>query len=265
MKVVKTMKKKVAFLFGLLLVLICLSTAVAEETVTPADQPFQNTAVEQAHLIAQEKLNKDYVYDPRLFTCILQAETDEAFEFAFNWVYSTVAIYTVSVPADLDADRIEVTYNTDYSMDFYYTELCAYFCPEGGFFGDWTIEQKAWLSSIIDAHWELEVFRTYSINPEYLPYKNLFFVRLLEREHCGLPDENSISEEAAVSIATQYAEQDRTLSSIKPWKKIQRFYFINDPNKPVWCIRFWKNIDNVYDVTINAYTGEIQKVSEMEQ
>ena len=90
-------------------------------------------------------------------------------------------------------------------------------------------------------------------------------MRLLEREQCGLPDENSISEEAAVSIATQYAEQDRTLSSIKPWKKIQRFYFINDPNKPVWCIRFWKNIDNVYDVTINAYTGEIQKVSEMEQ
>lgn len=116
------MKKRIVFLFGLLLVLICLSTAVAEDAVTPADQPFQNEAIEQAHLIAQAKLKKDYVYDPRLFTCILKAETDEAFEFTFNWVYSTVAIYTVSVPSDLDENHIEVIYNTDYSMDFYYLE-----------------------------------------------------------------------------------------------------------------------------------------------
>lgn len=258
------MKKKLAFLFALFLVLIFLSTSTIAETVTPADQPFQNEAIEHAHLIAQEKLKKDYVYDPRLFTCILKAETDEAFEFTFNWVYSTVAIYTVSVPADLDENHIEVIYNTDYSMDFYYTELCACFCPQGGLFGDWTIEQKAWLSSIIDAHWELEVFRTYSMNPEYLPYKDLFFKRLLERERCGLPDENSIAEEVALSIATQCVEQDKALSSLKPWKKIQTFYLINNPNKPVWCIRFWKN-NNVYDVTLDAYTGEIQKISEMER
>lgn len=129
------MKKRIVFLFGLLLVLICLSTAVAEDAVTPADQPFQNEAIEQAHLIAQAKLKKDYVYDPRLFTCILKAETDEAFEFTFNWVYSTVAIYTVSVPADLDENHIEVIYNTDYFIESYYTELCACFCPQGGLFG----------------------------------------------------------------------------------------------------------------------------------
>lgn len=134
------MKKRIVFLFGLLLVLICLSTAVAEDAVTPADQPFQNEAIEQAHLIAQAKLKKDYVYDPRLFTCILKAETDEAFEFTFNWVYSTVAIYTVSVPADLDENHIEVIYNTDYFIESYYTELCACFCPQGGLFGDWTID-----------------------------------------------------------------------------------------------------------------------------
>lgn len=218
------MKKRIVFLFGLLLVLICLSTAVAEDAVTPADQPFQNEAIEQAHLIAQAKLKKDYVYDPRLFTCILKAETDEAFEFTFNWVYSTVAIYTVSVPADLDENHIEVIYNTDYFIESYYTELCACFCPQGGLFGDWTIEQKAWLSSIIDAHWELEVFRTYSMNPEYVPFKGWFFRRLMERERCGLPDENSISKEAALSITIQYAQQDKTLSSLKPWEKVQTYY-----------------------------------------
>lgn len=53
------MKKRIVFLFGLLLVLICLSTAAAEDAVTPADQPFQNEAIEQAHLIAQAKLKKD--------------------------------------------------------------------------------------------------------------------------------------------------------------------------------------------------------------
>lgn len=265
MKVVQTMKKKMAFLFGLLLVLTYLSAAVAEETVTPADQPFQNEAIEQAHLIAQEKLKKDYVYNPQLFTCMLRNEKDEAFEFTFNWIYSTVTIYAVSVPADLSEDNIEVAYNTDYSMDSYYTELCAHFCPDGGLFGDWTIEQKAWLSSIIDAHWELETFRTYYINPDYQPYMSPFYQRLLENEHCGIPDENSITEEDALSIATQYVEQDKALSSLKPWKKIQTFYFINNPSKPVWCIRLWKDIDNIYDITIDAHTGEIQKISEMEQ
>lgn len=258
------MKKRIVFLFDLLLVLICLSTAVAEDAVTPADQPFQNEAIEQAYLIAQAKLKKDYVYDPRLFTCILKAETDEAFEFAFNWVYSTAAIYTVSVPSDLDENHIEVIYNTDYSMDFYYTELCACFCPQGGLFGDWTIEQKAWLSSIIDAHWELEVFRTYSMNPEYVPFKDFFFKRVMEHERCGLPDENSISKEAALSIAIQYTQQDKTASSLKPWAKVQIFYLINNPDKPVWYIRFLKDYDNIYTVTLDAYTGQIQKASKMD-
>lgn len=58
MKVVQTMKKRIVFLFSLLLVWICLSTAVAEDAVTPADQPFQNEAIEQAHLMAQAKLKR---------------------------------------------------------------------------------------------------------------------------------------------------------------------------------------------------------------
>ena len=56
MRVVQTMKKRIVFLFGLLLALICLSTAVAEDAVTPADQPFQNEAIEQ--IISQLKINK---------------------------------------------------------------------------------------------------------------------------------------------------------------------------------------------------------------
>lgn len=113
---------------------------------------------------------------------MLRNEKNEAFEFTFNWIYSTVTIYAVSVPADLSEDNIEVAYSTDYSMDSYYTELCAHFCPDGGLLGDWTIEQKAWLSSIIDAHWELETFRTYYINPDYKPYIYLD-IFLLDKTH----------------------------------------------------------------------------------
>ena len=76
-------------------------------------------------------------------------------------------------------------------------------------------------------------------------------------------DENSISKEAALSITIQYAQQDKTLSSLKPWEKVQTYYLINDPNKPVWCIRIWKNM-NAYNVIIDAYTGEVQEVSKMD-
>ena len=62
------------------------------------------------------------------------------------------------------------------------------------------------------------------MNPEYVPFKGWFFRRLMERERCGLPDENSISKEAALSITIQYAQQDKTLSSLKPWEKVQTYY-----------------------------------------
>lgn len=258
------MKKRIAFLLTLLCVLACLNASVAEETVTPADQPFENETVERAHLIAQEKLENVAVYDPRLYTCTADTAQEGTMVFSFKWKYSNVAIYTVSVPENLDEDQTKVIYNTDHSMDDYYGELCSAFCPEGGFFGDWTLEQKAWLSSVIDAHWELEVFRTHTVNAEWMPYKYPLFDRLLEKERCGLPDENCISETAALLIAARYAEQNQTLSSLKPWKKTQTFYLINNPDRPVWCIRFWKDIDHVYDVTMDAHTGEIQKCSKME-
>lgn len=159
-------KKTVCMLLTSLMVLLCASAVIAEDAVTPADQAFSDEQVERAHVAAQEKLKEDYLYDPELYTCILRGATDDAFVFDFNWTYSATAIYTVSVPSDRDTTLIRVTYNTDYSMDEYYSELCKVFCENGGLFGDWTVEQKAWLCSVIDAHWALEAFRSNTINPD---------------------------------------------------------------------------------------------------
>lgn len=255
------MKKSVCMLLMFLMVLLCASAVIAEDAVTPADQAFSDEQVERAHVAAQEKLKADYLYDPELYTCILREATDEAFVFDFNWEYSATAIYSVTVPSTLGANNIDVSYNTDYSMDEYYSELNQVFCKDGGLFGDWSLEQKAWLCGIAEKHWELEKFRTYTINPEYQPYYSLFFQRLLERDKCGLPDEKSISEEEAYAIAIAYAEQDEAIAALKPWKVVQTFYLINEPQKPVWCFRIGKNKAHTYDIVIDAYTGSIEKIT----
>lgn len=258
------MKNLAFILLTLVTIVMFASVSFAEESVTPGDQAFSDAQVEQAHIAAQEKLKTNYLYDPELYTCILREATDSAYGFDFNWEYSATAIYSVTVSADLNIDIMKITYNTDYSMDEYYSELCNVFCPDGGLFGDWTIEQKAWLCSIAEKHWELEKFRTNAINPEYQPYYSPFFQRLLEQDKCGLPDEKSISEEDAYSIAMTYAEQNETIAALKPWKVIQTYYLINDPEKPVWCFRIGKNKAHTYDIIIDAYTGNIEKITERE-
>ena len=258
------MKKFVFVLIILAMVAMLTFIAFAEESVMPGDQPFSDAQVEQAHVAAQERLKADYLYDPELYICILREATDRAYVFDFNWEYSATAIYSVTVPSTMDANNIETFYNTNYSMDEYYSELNQFFCEDAGLFGDWSLEQKAWLCGIAEKHWELEKFRTYTINAEYQPYYSPFFQRLLEQEKCGLPDEKSISEEDAYAIAMAYAEQDEAIAALKPWKVVQTYYLVNDPQKPVWCFRIGKNYAYTYDIIIDAYTGNIEKITERE-
>ena len=47
------------------------------------------------------------------------------------------------------------------------------------------------------------------------------------------------------------------LLNINFWWKIQTFYLVNDPEKPVWLFRFFSRMNEFYDVTVDAHSREI--------
>ena len=250
------------FLRSLLLLIVILYSvsAFANESVTPADEMFTDITMEQAHALSQEILKEPYLYDGALYTCTATEQEDGAYVFDYCWKYLPTVIYSVTIPKNMDKAAAIATYNTDYGYDDYYSDLMALF---GKMFGDWTVEQKAWMTSVAESHWELETYRQYCINPEWHP-SSLFIERSLERERCGMPDENSISEEEATQIATQFIEE--TLPSGKSIWKTQRFYIINDPENPVWLVRVWfsVNMNENIEVTVNPYTKEIIRIKRWE-
>ena len=81
----------------------------------------------------------------------VQKNGDRLFEY--RWQYSPTAIFSVNVAKDSES-------------------LYPFF---DGLFGDWTLEQKAWLSSKVEEYWQMEVFRTYYLDSGYAPFKTVLF------------------------------------------------------------------------------------------
>jgi len=81
--------------------------------------------------------------------------------------------------------------------------------------------------------------------------------RLLDEQRCGLPDESAVPQDEAYALAVQYAENDPQMSRQETWWKIQTFYLVNDPEKPVWLFRFFSRMNEFYDVTVDAHSREI--------
>lgn len=250
----------------LMLVLLCFllflacPLALAEETIFPASNSFSDAATENAHLMANKVLHDHYLFHPDLYTCTVTIKENKSFLFEYSWQYSPTVIFSASVSENLE--RIEsLSFNADFSFDNYYDELTSYF---DSLFGNWTLEQKAWLTSVIDEHWDFEVFRTYYLDSRYTPYVTDLFEKFLTRERCGLPNNDTISQEEAYAIAMAYAEQDEAIAALKPWKVVQTYYLVNDPQKPVWCFRLGKNYAHTYDIVIDAYTGSLEKITERE-
>ena len=84
-----------------------------------------------------------------------------------------------------------------FSFENYFDELVQVF---DGLFGDWTLEQKAWLSSKVEEYWQMEVFRTYYLDSGYAPFKTVLFKRLLDEQRCGLPDESAYAQKGRLTI-----------------------------------------------------------------
>lgn len=153
-----------------------------------------------------------------------------------------------------DSESLYPFFNAEFSFENYFDELVRVF---DGLFGDWTLEQKAWLSSKVEEYWQMEVFRTYYLDSGYAPFKTVLFKRLLDEQRCGLPDESAVPQDEAYALAVQYAENDPQMSRQETWWKIQTFYLVNDSEKPVWLFRFFSRMNEFYDVTVDAHSREI--------
>ena len=224
----------------------------AEETVFPADKPFADRAAEEAHLRANRAVHDRYLFEPDLYVCAMTVQKNGDRLFEYRWQYSPTAIFSVNVAKD--SESLYPFFNAEFSFENYFDELVRVF---DGLFGDWTLEQKAWLSSKVEEYWQMEVFRTYYLDSGNAPFKTVLFKRLLDEQRCGLPDESAVPQDEAYALAVQYAENDPQMSRQETWWKIQTFYLVNDPEKPVWLFRFFSRMNEFYDVTVDAHSREI--------
>lgn len=248
------MKRLLVFLLvSICSICLIIQFVHAEEIVFPAGELFVDPVIEKAHVLANKAIHARYLFQESLYTCTaIISQEDDTLLFEYRWQYSPTIIFSAIVPKNLET--IKTTFNAELNFGDYYDELIDYF---GCLFGDWTLEQKAWLSSIIDEHWDFEVFRTYYLDSRNTPHMTVFFDRLLNEERCGLPGNDVISQEEAYSLAIEYSQKDSEMSQCEPWQKIQVFYLVNDPQNPKWVFRFVKTTALRYDVVVDAHIKEI--------
>ena len=123
------------------------------------------------------------------------------------------------------------------------------------FWEELTLEQRAAYSE----EWIPKVEAELKVNPEYRG------VHYYETRHVyGIPDENSISEEEAHTIATKNIEQTLGIPALD-WEMFyyKVYYDITDPRTSLWKMYFaideidpWKYVW----AEIDAYTGEVHKL-----
>lgn len=70
-----------------------------------------------------------------------------------------------------------------------------------------------------------------------------------------MPDENAISQDAAVNIALEAILE--SLGEQLSARDVHVFYYVTHPEKPEWRIA-----NATYYVTIDAYTGEVLLIEE---
>ncbi len=126
----------------------------AEETVFPADKPFADRAAEEVHLRANRVVHDRYLFEPDLYVCAMTVQENGDRLFEYRWQYSPTAIFSVNVAKD--SESLYPFFNAEFSFENYFDELVRVF---DGLFGDWTLEQKAWLSSKVEEYWQTEKIR----------------------------------------------------------------------------------------------------------
>ena len=125
------------------------------------------------------------------------------------------------------------------------------------FWEELTLEERAAYS----AEWVPKVEEELKMNPDYRG------VHYYETRHVyGLPDENSISQEAAHEIAARNIEQLFGIDSLN-WENVyvKVYYDITDPQTPLWKMYF--AIDELDPwvfiwAEIHAQTGEVHRLIE---
>lgn len=142
------------------------------------------------------------------------------------------------------------TFTADYGLYEFYQELE----QDWGAVIHWSVEQKAWLSSMRTTLYDLEAARC---EPLGWAVDMPFPVKMIYHQH-GLPDETAIDQQTAQHMAIQHIVDAGLADDPSRLVSPAFYYFTDDPLKPVWHFRFTCYIQKrmtVIEIYMDAHTG----------
>lgn len=132
----------------------------------------------------------------------------------------------------------------------------------------------------ITARWRVLVEQWMAAHPYYLNNPGDEYIVTIERVY-GIPDEKAIPEAEAVKLAGA-ALTERLGNAYLPNRDVRVDYLVNDPERPVWVIRFGRinglsreerkeltinhpEATSMYNVTIDAHSGAVLDIGSTEK
>lgn len=237
-------------LVSVLLILMISSVTLAEENRV-FDRPALEPAYEQAFQAAESAIQEIYPYNSRLYRSTADRLPDGGTQLTFCWIGSETPIFIVKVSAN---NICEVTYNDAYSAEEYYDGLR---WKLDGLFRNWSITDKAVFAEVLPDLCELEEYRQLRKYPRYLPTEPYFSASILQHQY-SIPDEDALPQEVALSraqsaLASQYHVGDAEMNDYT----ICPYYYVDQPENPLWVFRFWKRTSLLYKVSVDPYSGDV--------
>lgn len=146
-----------------------------------------------------------------------------------------------------------------YGLNEYYDHIKEL---NGGLFRFWSPENKAEFYRMIPTLWQMEEKRVFSISEDYRP--DLSVLSSISVRHYICPDDSMIPQDRAIEYATRWVLNNNYLSEDELDECSISVSCIQLTNDCEWSVGFWDHSIEKVTVHMNAFTGEIPLLDEVQ-
>lgn len=202
--------------------------------------------------MVDQVISASYPFDPMLYSCYMSVDMRQ---IDYYWKFSNTVIFRARVS---DEDQIEIEYNNNYTLASYYDELVML---NGGAFKNWELSRKAWFSSVLPQLCELEVYRQRYINPEWNAEIPPFAQRIMMHKHSE-PGKYDVDQDVAQKAALNWLISNEILSEEEVASySISVFFHTDISTEPRWCLQLCQRYQTIYEINVDARTGQVVSVT----
>lgn len=198
-----------------------------------------------------------YPFDRTVLDCTSAVQADGTVLVAYSWQHAGQPVIRVIV----SGSGCEVGYDESYTVDRYYDELVR---GRGGPFRLWPLEDKAWFSAVLPLYQAMEDAHMRMEHPDWGAQNNLLVRNITAHAH-GLPDAQAIPQEDALRQAKEWLVREKGVDADRlDAMTVCPYYYADFASEPYWVFRFWEGVKQRHEVWLQAYTGEMPRMTQEE-